>query len=109
MGDHCDPETAEGSPHSYAYGKQKHRHDDSRACGAKTIVVGQSSVYVDGKLWAVKDDICDHGDGQLINTFTGVYIGGIPVIVHTADQAQPDDLCTPPAGDGGGGDGGGGL
>ena len=37
-----------------------HRQDDLRTCGAKTVVVGQSSVFVNNKLWAVEGDICDH-------------------------------------------------
>ncbi len=71
-----------------------HRNGDSRSCGATTVVVGQSTVFVNGRLWAVKDDLDSHGAGGLINS-TGdtVFIEGKPVIVHGPDQAQPDDLC----------------
>lgn len=67
-----------------------HRNNDPRACGAKTTVVGQSTVFVNGELWAVKDDMNTHMEGQLINSYTGVYINGKPVIVHTPDKAKVD-------------------
>lgn len=68
-----------------------HRHGDPRACGATTTVVGQSTVFVNGKLWAVKGDTNTHQAGDLINT-TGstVTIEGKPVIVHGPDLAKPD-------------------
>ena len=75
-------------------GKPAHRHDDLRVCGATTVVVGQSTVTIAGKLWAVKDDIDSHGNGQLKNTTgSSVTIVGKPVIVHGPDEAQQDDLC----------------
>lgn len=43
---HCSPDTAEGSPNVFVYGKPVHRHDDSRICGATTIVINQSTVFV---------------------------------------------------------------
>jgi len=67
-----------------------HRDGDLRACGATTTVVGQGTVFVNGKLWAVKGDTNTHNAGGLINTFTGVYVQGKPVIVHTPDLAQSD-------------------
>jgi hypothetical protein len=42
-----------------------HRHGDLRNCGATTIVVGQSTVFVNGKLWAVDGDPNTHGNGNL--------------------------------------------
>jgi hypothetical protein len=72
-----------------------HRHGDARTCGATTVVVGQSSVYVDGSLWAVEGDINTHGDGELIASVTTVKIEGKSVIVHAPDDASPDDLCPP--------------
>jgi uncharacterized Zn-binding protein involved in type VI secretion len=66
-----------------------HRNTDDRACGAKTVVSGQTSVYVNGKLWAVKGDTNTHDAGGLINRFTGVYINGKPVIVRN-DPGQVD-------------------
>ena len=72
-----------------------HRNGDPRVCGATTVVVGQGTTFVDGQLWAVLNDINTDGDGQLIPTFSGVFIQGLPVIVHTPDHAQEDDLCIP--------------
>lgn len=69
-----------------------HRHGDLRVCGA-TTVVAQQFCKVNGKLWAVDGDVNTHGDGQLIHTQSFVKIGGIPVIIHSPDPAQPDDLC----------------
>lgn len=90
---HCNPKTATGSPNTFTYSKMDHRHNDPRICGAATIVVGQSTVFVNSRLWAVKDDICTHGNGQLINTGTTVFIAGLPVIVHYPDPAKPNDYC----------------
>lgn len=69
-----------------------HRFGDSRACGASTIVVGNQTVFVNGRLWAVKGDIDTHEAGGLINT-TGhtVFNQGIPVIV-LGDKAEQDML-----------------
>lgn len=70
-----------------------HTHGQSRICGATTVVTGQSTVYVNGKLWAVKGDPDTHGSGGLINSGTTVFISGKPVIVHAPDNASPDALC----------------
>lgn len=70
---------------------EAHRHADLRVCGAKTIVTGQSNVFVNGKLWAVEDDENEHGHGELIPTNSTVFISGKPVIVNTPDLAEPDN------------------
>lgn len=70
-----------------------HRDTDARVCGAKTTVTGQSTVKVNGLLWAVVGDPCDHGSGDLSNTGTTVKIEGKLVIVDSHDPAAPDDLC----------------
>jgi len=69
-----------------------HRNGDSRACGATTVVTGQSTVFVNGQLWAVLNDPNTHGNGGLINT-TGstVFIEGKPVIVNGPDLAKVDN------------------
>lgn len=36
-----------------------------------------------------------HGNGQLINSGTTVFIEGKLVIVNQPDNANPDDLCIP--------------
>ena len=70
-----------------------HRHDDPRVCGATTVVQNQSTVFVNGKLWAVQGSFNSHGNGALINS-TGdtIIIEGKPIIVHGPDAANPDDL-----------------
>lgn len=73
-----------------------HRNTDSRNCGAKTVVSGQSFVYVNGLLWAVENDPEDHGNGQLVSVSAGtVLINGKKVIVLT-DAALADDAGHPP-------------
>ena len=72
---------------------QAHRHGDKRSCGASTLVVGQSTVTVNGRLWAVVGDINTHGMGQLKNSGSTVSIQGKLVIVHAPDSASPDTLC----------------
>lgn len=69
-----------------------HRYGDLRACGATTIVIGQSTVFVNNLLWAVEDDINTDGNGQLIPSGFTVRINNKPVIIDT-DDAEPDDLC----------------
>lgn len=72
-----------------------HRHGDPRTCGATTVVVGQSTVYAEGKLWAVDGDPNSHGAGNLIPSQDAVKIEGKAVIVHKPDNASPDNLCPP--------------
>jgi len=69
-----------------------HRDGDLRACGATTTVIGQTSVTVNGKLWAVLGDPNTHLLGNLDNT-TGVsiFINKLPVIVHGPDLAINTD------------------
>jgi hypothetical protein len=70
-----------------------HRHGDPRSCGATTTVVGQSSTFVEGKLWAVQGDPNSHGAGALTSSVGSVLIEGKAVIVHAPDSAAPDNLC----------------
>lgn len=69
-----------------------HRNGDERFCTAKTIVSGQSSVYVNGKLWAVEGDPNDHGLGNLVQVYGAgnVKINGKKVICAVGDIAVPD-------------------
>lgn len=71
-----------------------HRHGDARSCGATTIVSGQSSVFVETKLFSVQGDPNTHGNGQLIAGSSAVKINNIPVIV-VGNSASADDLCIP--------------
>lgn len=72
---------------------QAHLNGQARICGASTVVSGQSTVYVNGQLWAVENDPNSHGEGGLIPSGYGVFIEGKPIIVHAPDSAQPDLLC----------------
>ena len=69
-----------------------HRHGDLRSCGATTIVTGQSTVYIEGKLISVQGDKNTHGEGALIAEKSDILIGGIPIIV-VGDTASQDSLC----------------
>jgi uncharacterized Zn-binding protein involved in type VI secretion len=70
-----------------------HRHDDSRYCGASTIVEGQNNVFVNNKLWAVDNDPCTHENGNLkpIYGAKNVYINGKLVICAVGDTAYGSD------------------
>jgi uncharacterized Zn-binding protein involved in type VI secretion len=72
-----------------------HRDTDARACGAKTKVVGQTTVKANGLLVAVNGDPCDHGGGELIAGSDNVKIGGKLVVNHTPDGSAADGLCPP--------------
>lgn len=70
-----------------------HRHDDVRFCGAKTIVTGQSSVIVNGRLWAVegdKDTHCNQGDLSAVYGTPSIQIEGKFIICGVGDIAAPD-------------------
>jgi len=70
-----------------------HLNGQGRICGAVTTVTEQSSVWVDGELWAVHGDPNSHGLGGLIASATDVYIEGKLVIMHAPDSASPDGSC----------------
>ena len=73
-----------------------HRQGDNRFCGATTIVSGQSTVYVNGKLWAVEGDKETHERGDLICVGSKtVFIEGKAVITAVKDIAAPDILGHP--------------
>lgn len=74
-----------------------HRHGDSRFCGATTIVSGQSTVKVNGKLWAVAGDENTHGAGNLIPVYgaKNVRINGKLVICAVGDLAAGDNFLHP--------------
>ena len=75
-----------------------HRHGDARTCGATTIVSGQSTVFVNSKLWAVEGDGNTDGGGALNASGSTVKIGGIKIIINAPDSAAPDSLCPKPGG-----------
>lgn len=43
---HCNPQSDGHSSTVFAYDKPAHRNNDSRICGASTVVTGQSTVFV---------------------------------------------------------------
>lgn len=74
-----------------------HRDDDERVCSGTTIASGQSTVFVDNKLWAVEDDVSSHGDGKLISvTGSSVLVENKKPIV-LGDEAEGDLLFHLPA------------
>ena len=68
-----------------------HRDGDARACGATTIVAGQSFVTIDGKLWSVDGDNNTDGGGAVHHSQSYITIGGIYAIL-VGDSADPDGL-----------------
>jgi uncharacterized Zn-binding protein involved in type VI secretion len=74
-----------------------HRHGDSRACGATTIVTGQNFVKINGKLWSVAGDGNTDGGGALSTSHSWLTIDGKGIIV-AGDSAAPDSLCPIPGG-----------
>ena len=70
-----------------------HRHSDSRACGATTVVSGQSNVYANNLLISVNGDPNSHGSGALAAGSRRVYINSIAVVNNTPDGAAADSLC----------------
>ena len=73
-----------------------HRHSDSRACGATTVVSGQSNVYANNLLISVNGDPNSHGGGALSAGSRRVYINSIAVVNNTPDGAAADSLCPIP-------------
>lgn len=78
-------------------GNSIHRQDDSRTCGATTIVSGQSTVYAGGKLVSVDGDENSDGGGALTAATNNVYING-KMVVNVGDSAAADSLCPIPGG-----------
>ena len=74
-----------------------HRQDDARVCGATTVVVGQDSVFANGKLIAVNGDPNTHGAGNLIAGSNHVFINSIAVVNNTPDAAAGDNALHIPA------------
>ena len=67
-----------------------HRHGDARACGATTIVSGQSTVFMNGVLQSVNGDPNTHGAGNLIAGSKEVFAGGILCVNNSADSAAAE-------------------
>ena len=70
-----------------------HRDNDTRFCGARTIVSGQSTVRVEGRLWAVegdKDTHCNQGALSAVYGPSNIRISGKKVICAVGDIAASD-------------------
>jgi hypothetical protein len=76
-----------------------HRNTDSRNCGAKTTVVGQSNVFVNNLLASVQGDKNTHGGGALKATVNDgtVFVNNKKVVLK-GSAASPDSLCPPRGG-----------
>lgn len=77
-----------------------HRNNDSRKCGARTRVVGQSTVFINGKLCAVDGDPNSHGGGNLKPVYgaKNVYIEDKRIICALGDTAYNEDRHDHPPG-----------
>ena len=76
-----------------------HRQGDSRSCGASTVVTGQNSVYINGRLASVQGDPNTHGGGNLhasVNDGT-VFVNGKKLVL-VGSTASPDSFCPIPGG-----------
>ena len=71
-----------------------HRDTDSRACGASTVVAGNSTVFANGLLVSVNGDPNSHGGGALSASTNQVFVEG-KMVVEVGDSASPDALCPP--------------
>ena len=70
-----------------------HRNGDMRFCGARTIVKGNQTVWVNNKLWAVEGDEDSHKGGNL-EAVTGppsIRIQNKFIICAVGDRAAPDN------------------
>lgn len=78
-----------------------HRNDDSRYCGAATIVTHQTKVRVNNQLWAVNGDLDTHKTGPLIAVYPTltVRIENILIICapgdHAGDEPYPPFHAAP--------------
>ena len=75
-----------------------HTDTMARTCGAATIVTGQSSVTIGGKLWAVDQDSSNHNAGNLLPSATDVWIEGKLVIDENDTTYNADSFPHPVGG-----------
>lgn len=67
-----------------------HRNTDSRGCGAKTTVVGQTTVFANQKLVAVNNDPETHGGGNLISVTNHRVYAENKKVIFLDDHASGD-------------------
>lgn len=83
---------------------EAHLVDGKRTCGGITRSKGNTTVFVNNKLWAVDGDETDHNSGGLkASGGKEVYVEGKKVVVK-GDPANPDERGhqNPAAADGSG-------
>lgn len=73
-------------------GHPVHRDTDDRNCGAKTVVVNQSTVFANNLLVAVFGDPNTHGNGNLLASINpgNIFIENLELVVVDSD-AEPDN------------------
>ena len=73
-----------------------HRENDRRSDStqSRSTVTGQTTVFVNNKLWAVEGDQESDGMGHLISKSPGtIFVNNKKIIVEQLDDASPDSLC----------------
>jgi uncharacterized Zn-binding protein involved in type VI secretion len=77
--------------------KPIHRHNDSRACGATTLVTGQKTVYANGELVSVDQDPNTHDAGNLIAACNEVYVKSKKVVIVGNSASADSEKHSNPA------------
>lgn len=73
-----------------------HRHGDLRACGAANVVVGQGTVFANGKLLSVLGDVNTHGAGNTLSSNNdGTVFAGNKLVTLQGSLAAPDSVGHP--------------
>lgn len=77
-----------------------HRNGDTRFCGASTVVEGQSSVYVNGRLASVDGDPNTHLEGRNKPVYgaRNILLEGKLIICAVGDSVYDIDLALHPEG-----------
>lgn len=77
-----------------------HRQGDVRFCGASTIVVGQGSVFANGRLISVDGDPNSHREGKNKPVYgaKNVKLEGKLIICAVGDSVYGPDLLLHPVG-----------
>jgi hypothetical protein len=70
-----------------------HRNTDKRSCGAQTIAIGQSTVFINGLLASVEGDPNTHKKGELLATMNdgSIFINNKKVVMK-GSASKPDLL-----------------
>ena len=70
-----------------------HRNTDKRSCNAQTVVIGQSTVFINGLLASVEGDPNTHKKGELLATMNdgSIFINNKKVVMK-GSESKPDLL-----------------